>query len=86
DTSIVGLIRGYACRRGFQLFYVLLISSYEGDLEKRQSSVLFRKSDYWRACFIKTSLPAVHAMVVSRRHTVVVFALENVPFERGVSL
>ena len=27
DTSIVGLIRGYACRRGFQLFYVLLISS-----------------------------------------------------------
>ena len=27
DTTIVGLIRGYACRRGFQLFYVLLISS-----------------------------------------------------------
>lgn len=27
DTAIVGLIRGYACRRGFQLFYVLLISS-----------------------------------------------------------
>ena len=27
DTSIVGLIRGYACRRGFQLFHVLLISS-----------------------------------------------------------
>lgn len=26
DTS-VGLIRGYACRRGFQLFHVLLISS-----------------------------------------------------------
>ena len=29
DTSIVGLIRGYACRRGFQLFYVLLISSLQ---------------------------------------------------------
>jgi len=32
------------------------------------------------------ALPAVHAMVVSRQHTVVIFALENVPFERGVSL
>lgn len=27
DTAIVGLICGYACRRGFQFFYVLLISS-----------------------------------------------------------
>lgn len=30
DASIVGLIRGYACRRGFQLFHVLLILSWEG--------------------------------------------------------
>lgn len=28
-TSIVGLIRGYACRRGFQLFHVLLVSSLQ---------------------------------------------------------
>ena len=32
DTSIVGLIRGYACRRGFQLFHVLLISSCTGNV------------------------------------------------------
>jgi hypothetical protein len=55
------------------------------------------KSDNQRLCFgratidgrafvINDALPAIHAMVVSRRHTAVIFALENVPFERGVSL
>lgn len=32
DTSIVGLIRGYACRRGFQLFHVLLILKKPGKM------------------------------------------------------
>ena len=39
DTSIVGLIRGYACRRGFQLFHVLLILKKPGKMSPALGSL-----------------------------------------------
>ena len=40
DTSIVGLIRGYACRRGFQLFHVLLILKKPGKMSRHLEAFL----------------------------------------------
>lgn len=40
DTSIVGLIRGYACRRGFQLFHVLLILKSRGKCPRHLEAFL----------------------------------------------
>ena len=47
DTSIVGLIRGYACRRGFQLF---MSCSYRLDCIRGNSSLLreFRAAQFVR--------------------------------------
>ena len=51
DTSIVGPIRGYACRRGFQLFHVLLISSSSGasrmQLRCKGGSFPFGSNPFW---------------------------------------